>query len=97
MTEDDYRADAAAKGYDAPVEKNLAAGRYNDWHIHPHCLYVYVVEGQMTLELEVPGGRPAVTILEPGSTIEVPVNLRHTERMGPAGARIFSAPRPPAG
>lgn len=97
VTEDDFRTDAAAKGYETPVEKDWAAHRFNDWHTHPFCLYVYILAGQMTLELETPGGRPSVTTIGPGGAIEVPVDVRHTERMGPAGARFYSAPRPPKG
>lgn len=97
MTEDDYRADAAAKGYQEPNAKAWEAGRFNDWHTHPFCLYVYIVEGQMTLQLEIPGSLPTVTTIGPGGAIEVPVNVRHTERIGASGARFFSAPRPPAG
>jgi quercetin dioxygenase-like cupin family protein len=95
MTEDEYRRDAAARGYDAPVQKAWRAGRFNDWHVHPFCLYVYVQSGEMTLQLEGPDG-PETVVCGPGEAVEVPVNMRHTERIGAAGTRFLSAPRHPA-
>jgi quercetin dioxygenase-like cupin family protein len=95
MSEAAFRAAAADKGYGAPVEKTWAAGHFNDWHVHPFCLFVYILGGEMTLELETAAGVEAVH-LGPGGSIEVPVNVRHTERIGDTAARFLSAPRHPA-
>jgi quercetin dioxygenase-like cupin family protein len=92
MHEEAYRKSAAEKGYDTPVEKTWEAGHFNDWHRHPFCLYVHVLDGEMTLELETPAGiRTAVC--GPGDSIEVPIGLRHTERIGARPTRFLSAPR----
>ncbi|MEQ8230033.1 MAG: cupin domain-containing protein [Rhodospirillales bacterium] len=96
MTEDEFRASAQDKGYDLPVEKAWNSGHFNDWHVHPFCLYVFVLEGEMTLELETDGG-VETTVCRPGDSIEVPLNVRHTERITGSQTRFVSAPRHPAG
>ena len=93
MSEAGFRKSAAEKGYDAPVEKSWDAGHFNDWHIHPFCLYVHVLDGEMILELETSAG-VETTFCGPGDSIEVPADLRHTERIGDRPTRFLSAPRP---
>lgn len=95
MTEDEFKQSARQKGYDAPVAKEWDAGHFNDWHVHPFCLYVHILEGEMTLDLETDGGIET-TVCGPGDSIEVPVNVRHTERITGPNTRFLSAPRPPA-
>ena len=94
MTEGEFRRAAAAKGYQPPNGKTWEAGRFNDWHTHPFDLYVHILEGEMTLQVEAGDGSVAVTTIGAGEQIEVPAEARHTERIGAAAAYFLSAPRP---
>tara|TARA_Y100000813_G_scaffold104115_1_gene74362 strand:+ start:980 stop:1267 length:288 start_codon:yes stop_codon:yes gene_type:complete len=95
MTEDDFRRIATDQGYDKPNELTWLSGRFNEWHTHPFDLFVYIIDGEMTLELEV-DGKVETHPCPAGGSIEVPANVRHTERISGADTHFLSAPRHPA-
>ena len=90
MTEDEYRADLASKGYRAPITKTWEADRLNDSHTHEYALYLLITEGEMTLEVEGSDGVDT-TKCAPGETIEVPAHVVHTERAGREGVTFWVA------
>lgn len=90
MDEAAYRRAAAKKGYGDPAEKTLAPGVVNDNHIHDVSLFVYVLEGEFTVDVETDGKFKTNTCL-PGDVIEVPGGVAHIERIGPDGTKLLVA------
>jgi hypothetical protein len=90
MTEDDFRRDAAAKGYAEPVEKTWDAGQLNSGHTHEHTLYLRIATGTMILGIETDAGL-VTTSLTPGGTIDVPADCHHSEQAGPEGVTFLVA------
>lgn len=88
MTEQDYMAELARKGYPAPTTKTWEAGRLNADHTHDHALFLYILEGRMTIEME-----GAAHDLRPGDICEVPGGLPHSEQAGAEGVRFLVAAR----
>ncbi|MEK9753360.1 MAG: hypothetical protein VW338_09135 [Rhodospirillaceae bacterium] len=92
MTEQSYRATAASNGYGDPMEKSLAPDTYNAHHVHDVALYLYILEGEMSLDIDGPEGLKETTC-RPGETVEVLKDVLHTERAGPQGCRFLVARR----
>ena len=92
MSERDYRTTAAANGYGEPMEKSLEPNRYNPHHVHDVALYLYILEGEMSLDIDGPEGLKETTC-RPGETVEVLNDVLHTERAGPDGVRFLVAGR----
>ncbi|MEQ8603192.1 MAG: cupin domain-containing protein [Marivibrio sp.] len=90
MTPDDFRKEAAARGFEAPIEKSWEAGRVNAMHTHDGALYLLGLAGEMTVVYD--DGSPPV-VLGPGATVEVPGGVVHEERAGPDGVRFLAAVR----
>ena len=90
MTENDYRADALAKGFWEPVAKSWSAGHRTDTHTHDQSAYLLITEGTATLGVETAAGMVS-TNLGPGSTIEVPAGCRHFEQAGAAPVTFLAA------
>ena len=79
MTENDYRTNAAARGYSKPIAKTWDAGHSNELHTHDQTAYLLITEGTATLGISTAAGLVS-TNLEAGSTIEVPAGCHHFER-----------------
>lgn len=92
MTEDDYRRDAAGKGYGEPMAKTWEPGLYNADHAHDVDLFLYILEGEVNFDIAGPDGM-ATNRRRAGETIEVPAGTAHTERIGDAGVRFLVARR----
>jgi quercetin dioxygenase-like cupin family protein len=90
MTENDYRADALAKGFGEPVAKSWSAGHSTNTHTHDQSAYLLITEGTATLGVETAAGMVS-TNLGPGSTIEVPAGCRHFEQAGAAPVKFLAA------
>lgn len=90
MTENDYRNDAAARGYGKPIAKIWDVGYHTDTHTHDQTAYLLVTEGTATLGVETTAGMVA-TNLEAGSTIEVPAGCHHFEQAGAAPVKFLVA------
>lgn len=90
MDETAYRTAAARMGYDTPTEKSLAAGVVNENHKHDVALYVYVQDGEFTVDVE-QDGTFVTNLCLPGDTIEVPGGVAHIERVGPSGTKLLVA------
>ncbi|WP_404379595.1 cupin domain-containing protein [Caenispirillum salinarum] len=84
-----YHQSLETKGYDAPVEKTWTAHRLNDTHTHDVDLYLYILDGEMTVS-----GPGYSTVCRPGDTIEVPGSQDHVEQVGDQGVRFLVATRP---
>lgn len=92
MTEADFRAAAAAKGYAEPAEKTWEPGMLNAGHTHEFDLFLLITKGSMSLDVDRPDGAGTVTC-GPGDTIEVPGDVRHTEKVGADGVTFLVARR----
>lgn len=92
MNETEYRNSAAEKGYAAPVLKVWEAGLFNDTHTHDVSLYLFIQDGQMSLDVETADGLQKTTCWA-GDTIEVPAGIVHTERVGADGVTFLVARR----
>lgn len=79
MTENDYRSDAAARGYEEPVLKTWNSGHSTDIHTHEKSAYLLIKDGTATLGVETAAGMVSTT-LAAGSTIEVPAGCQHFEQ-----------------
>lgn len=90
MHENDYRADAASKGYGEPVAKSWAAGHSNELHTHDQSAYLLILEGTATLGIDTAAGLVS-TSLQAGSTIEVPAGCRHFEQAGCLPVKFLAA------
>ncbi|MEK9673159.1 MAG: hypothetical protein VW268_11760 [Rhodospirillaceae bacterium] len=91
ITEQSYRTLAEAKGYGDPMQKTWEAGLYNEPHTHDVALYLWIISGDLTLELADDTGALDLTTIGPGETIEVLANLLHTERPGADGVSFLVA------
>ena len=90
MTEQDYHADVAARGYEPAIVKQWRAGLLNDEHTHGADLYLYVLDGGMTVTVD-----GQARHLGPGDACEVPADIRHSELVGHEGVRFQVATRQP--
>ena len=90
MTEEDYRKDAAVKGYAEPVDKTWDATHSNELHTHEQSAYLLIKAGTATLGVDTTAGLVSTT-LEPGSTIEVPAGCRHFEQAGATAVQFLVA------
>ncbi len=87
MTEDEYRADALAKGYDEPNAKSLDAGWAVDEHTHDRSFYLLITGGEVKVACD---GGPEQTY-RTGDTIVVEAHQPHTEYAGPEGVQFLVA------
>jgi hypothetical protein len=90
MTEEDFRAAVAAKGYGEPIEKIRQAGLFNDSHAHEFSLFLYITEGMMTLDVDGPKGFE-IKVCRPSETIEISAEVLHTEGVGDDGVTYLVA------
>lgn len=90
MNENEYRGDAAAKGYGEPITKTWDASHSNDLHTHEKSAYLLIQEGNATLGVETAAGLVSTT-LAAGSAIEVPAGCRHFEQSGGAPVTFLVA------
>ncbi|MEQ9328016.1 MAG: hypothetical protein RJQ21_12075 [Rhodospirillales bacterium] len=90
MTEADYLASLAPKGYGEAVGKTWEPGLLNDTHTHDVALYLYIRQGAMTLDVGA-GAAMLTTACGPGDVIEVPAGVAHVERVGPGGVSFLVA------
>ena len=90
MTEDDYRDAVTAKGYDAPSQKKLAPRYATETHTHDYALFLYIQDGEITVNVE-DDGNVSATTCGVGDTIEVPAGTVHSERIGDRGVTILVA------
>ena len=90
MTENEYRQDAAAKGYGEPIVKTWEGNHSNDVHTHDMSAYLLIQEGAAILGVETAAGLVSTT-LAAGSTIEVPAGCRHFESAGGSAVKFLAA------
>lgn len=88
MTVQEYHDAVRAKGYGAPLQKTWAAHLRNDTHTHGADLFLYILDGEMTVS-----GPGYTRVCRPGDSIEVPGDEEHVEKVGAGGVRFLVASR----
>ena len=88
MTEDQFRQRAQEQGYGDLQTKDYVPNKDGPLHAHEFSVLLLVVGGQFTLAFE-----DGTTDYRPGEVCELSANVMHTERTGPAGARVLLAKR----
>jgi hypothetical protein len=88
MNEEQFRQRAQEQGYGDFETKDYVPNRDGPLHTHEFSVMLLVVGGQFTLALE-----DRTTDYRPGDTCELVANTMHTERTGPAGAKVLLARR----
>ncbi len=86
MNETEFRAYAAAEGYDEPEARSQPAGKFFDSHTHERDLIVLIQEGTFTVDY---GDRKDE--FGPGDMCYVAPKVDHTDQAGPEGASYLLA------
>ena len=90
MNEERFRQLAHEQGYGELQTKDYAPNHDAPFHTHEFSVMLLVVGGHFTLAFEA-----GTTNYRPGEVCELAVNVMHTERAGPAGAKVLLAKRGP--
>ncbi len=86
MTEAEFLADLAARGYGEAQAKDYPPHTYGPLHTHDVAVRLLVLDGVFTLAEE-NGARS----FRPGEVCELAAGVRHAEQTGADGARILLA------
>ncbi|MET0210588.1 MAG: cupin domain-containing protein [Burkholderiaceae bacterium] len=86
MTEQEYRKRAQDEGYGEVTPREYEPNRDGPMHTHEFSVLVLVTEGVFSLAYE-----DGVKTYQPGEWCVLPANTSHTERAGPAGAKVLLA------
>lgn len=85
MTEDEFRTEAAAKGYGNVAVTEWEANADGEFHTHEFSALVMVTRGEFRLVLE-----DGTQSFAPGQWCEVPEGTVHYEQAGPEGASVLA-------
>jgi quercetin dioxygenase-like cupin family protein len=86
MNETEFRAYAAAEGYDAPEARSQPPGKFFDTHAHERDLIVLIQEGTFTVDYF-----DRKDEFGPGDMCYVAPGINHTDQAGPEGASYLLA------
>ena len=86
MNEAEFRAFAAAEGYDAPDARTQPANKFFDTHAHEKDLIVLITAGEFAVDYG-----DDKTIFGPGDMCQVKAGVDHTDAVGPDGASYILA------
>ena len=86
MNEAEFRAYAAAEGYDQPEPRTQPAGKFFDTHTHERDLIVLIQQGTFAVDY---GDRKDE--FGPGDMCYVAPKVEHTDQAGPEGASYLLA------
>jgi mannose-6-phosphate isomerase-like protein (cupin superfamily) len=86
MNDAEFRAYAAAEGYDEPEARSQPPGKFFDTHTHERDLIVLIQEGTFTVDY---GDRKDE--FGPGDMCYVAPKVDHTDQAGPEGASYLLA------
>ncbi|MDG2114649.1 MAG: AraC family transcriptional regulator [Actinomycetota bacterium] len=92
MTEDEFRALLASRGFDEIRETEYEAASENELHTHDFDALLMVLDGEFILVRD-EGSETLVA----GQTCDVPAGTSHAERTGEVGARVLVGIKPTAG
>ncbi|WP_420621393.1 cupin domain-containing protein [Candidatus Poriferisodalis sp.] len=85
MTEDEFRAELAARGYGEPRSFVFPPDADGEFHSHEFSAMVMVTEGEFRLGLD-----DETRVFEPGEWCELAAGTVHLEQAGPSGATILA-------
>ena len=88
MNAEQFHQRAQEQGYGDFQTKGYGPDMDGPLHTHEFSVMLLVVEGQFTLAFE--GGTASY---RPGEVCELAAGVAHTERTGPAGAKVLLAKR----
>lgn len=88
MDEEQFRQRARELGYGELQTKEYVPNKDGPLHTHEFSVMLLVLGGQFSLAFE-----DATIDYRPGEVCELPANVMHTERAGPAGAKVLLAKR----
>lgn len=88
MNEEQFRQLAHDQGYGDIQTRDYVPNRDGPLHTHEFSVMLLVVDGQFTLAFE-----DGTADYRPGEVCELSANVMHTERAGPAGAKVLLARR----
>ena len=88
MNEERFRQLAHEQGYGELQTKDYVPNQDGPFHAHEFSVMLLVVGGHFTLAFE-----DGTTNYRPGEVCELAANVIHTERAGPAGAKVLLAKR----
>lgn len=88
MNEEQFRQRANELGYGDLEAKDYAPNRDGPLHTHEFSVMLLVVGGNFSLAFE-----NGTASYSPGEVCELAANTMHTERTGPAGAKVLLAKR----
>ena len=84
MTEDEFRAELAARGYGEPRNAEFPSGADGELHSHDFSAMAMVTEGEFRLGLT-----DETRVMAVGDWCEVPAGMLHSEQAGPIGATLL--------
>lgn len=90
MNEEAFRQRAREFGYGDFQTKDYVPNRDGPLHTHEFSVMLLVLGGQFGLAFE-----DRTVNYAPGEVCELPANVMHAERAGPAGAKVLLAKRQP--
>ena len=88
MNEERFRQLAHEQGYGELQTKDYVPNQDGSFHAHEFSVMLWVVGGHFILAFE-----DGTTDYRPGEVCELAANVIHTERAGPAGAKVLLAKR----
>ncbi len=88
MNEEQFRQLASEQGYGDFQAKDYVPNRDGPLHTHEFSVMLMVVAGEFSLAFE-----DGATHFGPGELCELPADVLHTERAGPAGASVLLSKR----
>jgi hypothetical protein len=92
QTFEEFSTQASAQGFDEILQREWEANLFLDTHRHPFVVHARVARGE--LWLTVGEGQAAQTRhLQAGDEFDLPHDVPHAERYGPAGATFWVARR----
>jgi quercetin dioxygenase-like cupin family protein len=91
-TFEEFSAQASAQGFDEVLTREWDAGLFLDTHRHPFVVHARVARGELWLTVG-EGDAAHTRHLQAGEAFDLPRNVPHAERYGPAGATFWVARR----
>jgi hypothetical protein len=92
QTYEEFSKQASAQGFDEVLQREWDAGLFLDTHRHPFVVHARVARGELWLTVG-EGEGASTRHLQAGEEFDLPREVPHAERYGPAGATFWVARR----